>query len=179
MKKYQSGVVLIISLLILLILTVLGITSMRSSITEELLTRNSRDAKIAFFAANSALNHANRRISESSSVPQQCSDLKNCSPDSDRIYRMNLLGDLSTSAIDASWWQSDATKRLSYRGKHTISEAKSNPRFAIEATFIPDSLQRGHMPPTGKYVYRISGRGTGAKDSTKVVVQQTIVKRFN
>lgn len=51
----QSGVVLIISLVILLLLTLLGLTGMQTTSLEEKMANNMRDKNIAFQAAEAAL----------------------------------------------------------------------------------------------------------------------------
>lgn len=51
----QRGVVLIVGLLLLLVLTMLGITSMRSALLEERMTGNVQDKMVAFQAAEAGL----------------------------------------------------------------------------------------------------------------------------
>ena len=52
---HQSGAVLIISLIMLLLLTLIGTTSMQSTSLEEKMAGNMRDKNLAFQAAESAL----------------------------------------------------------------------------------------------------------------------------
>ncbi|MCX7100437.1 MAG: PilX N-terminal domain-containing pilus assembly protein, partial [Methylobacter sp.] len=54
----QSGAVLIISLIMLLLLTLIGTTAMQTSTLEEKMAGNLRDRDIAFQAAESALRDA-------------------------------------------------------------------------------------------------------------------------
>ncbi len=51
----ESGSVTIIALLVLLTLTILGITSTSTTIMETNIARNFRDNKLAFFAAESGI----------------------------------------------------------------------------------------------------------------------------
>jgi len=178
MKKQQSGAALVLSLLILTVLTVLGLSSMRSASMEELMTRNTRDYKIAFEAADSVLNDGTDWVLDQTAQPRECLALTDCSS-AGKVYKQDLLGDLSKDSIDTSWWESSATEEFLSAGSKQIPEAKTDPRRAMEATFVRDSLRRGFGQPTGINVYRISGRGTGIKDTTKVLAQQTVVKRFN
>jgi type IV pilus assembly protein PilX len=53
--KVQTGVVLVISLIILLLLTLIGLTAMQTTVLEEKMAGNLRDKNIAFQAAESAL----------------------------------------------------------------------------------------------------------------------------
>lgn len=54
----QRGAALIISLIILLLMTILGVTSMSSSIMEERMSGNNVDRQLAFQAAEAALRNA-------------------------------------------------------------------------------------------------------------------------
>ena len=54
-KSRQQGVALIMSLVILLVLTILGIQGMQTSTFEEKMAGNFRDKQMAFEAAESAL----------------------------------------------------------------------------------------------------------------------------
>ena len=59
---HQSGAVLIISLIMLLLLTLIGTTAMQTSSLEEKMAGNLRDRDIAFQAAESALRDAENDI---------------------------------------------------------------------------------------------------------------------
>ena len=56
--KQQTGSALIVSLSILLILTILGVSAMRTASLEERMAGNSRDSQMAFEAAEAALRAA-------------------------------------------------------------------------------------------------------------------------
>jgi type IV pilus assembly protein PilX len=57
-NHHQSGAVLIVSLVLLLVLTVIGVTSMRSATLEEKMAANSMNYDITFHAAESAIEKA-------------------------------------------------------------------------------------------------------------------------
>ena len=61
-QKRQSGVALFISLVMLLILTVLGLSSVQTTSVQERMARNARDTNLAFQAAESALKDAEALI---------------------------------------------------------------------------------------------------------------------
>lgn len=58
LKTQQSGAVLIISLLILLVLTLIGISSMEGSLLEEKMAANSQTSTVTFQKAESAIQAA-------------------------------------------------------------------------------------------------------------------------
>ena len=61
---------------------------------------------------------------------------------------------------DHAWWMTTATPLTA----DTIPEVIDQPAYLLaELDYVPDSLTLGiGYPPTGRYFYRISGRGTGA-----------------
>ncbi len=63
----QSGVTLVVSLVILVALTLLGVTSMQSTRTEISMAGNLRESGIAFNAAEAGLSNAERFTSDSAS----------------------------------------------------------------------------------------------------------------
>ena len=67
-SQSQQGAALIVGLIMLLLMTILGVTSMSSSIMEEKMAGNSRDRAIAFQAAESALRAAEREIENSNDI---------------------------------------------------------------------------------------------------------------
>jgi len=67
-QKRQSGVALFISLVLLLILTVLGLSSVQTTSLQERMARNARDTNLAFQAAESAVKDAEALIETFSSL---------------------------------------------------------------------------------------------------------------
>ena len=61
-KSKQSGVVLVISLIMLVLLTLLGVTAMQTTSLEEKMAGNSKDRNIAFQAAEAALRDSEANI---------------------------------------------------------------------------------------------------------------------
>ena len=73
MKK-QRGITLAIVLIMLLIITVLGVASIRGATTQERMTGNFYDRTIAMQAAESALREAFRLVTESNNPPNVAID---------------------------------------------------------------------------------------------------------
>ena len=61
-KKEQTGVILVICLMMLLLLTLMGVSGMGSTALEEKMASNMRDRNIAFQAAEAALRHGEQFI---------------------------------------------------------------------------------------------------------------------
>ena len=62
--QYQSGSVLIISLIVMLVLTILGVSGMKSAVLEEKMAGNVRDKQLAFQAAEATLREAEKYIDD-------------------------------------------------------------------------------------------------------------------
>ncbi|MCF6251350.1 MAG: PilX N-terminal domain-containing pilus assembly protein [Methylococcaceae bacterium] len=61
-SKKQAGVVLVVSLIMLLLLTLIGVSGMQSTGLEEKMAGNKRNRNLAFQAAEAALRHAENYI---------------------------------------------------------------------------------------------------------------------
>lgn len=76
-RRRQSGAALIVSLIILAIVTILGVTSMQSSNTELKLTASMRDRGVAFEAAEAALAVIEQNLADN--PPSRSELLSTCS----------------------------------------------------------------------------------------------------
>jgi type IV pilus assembly protein PilX len=172
-RNSQHGAALVLSLILLLMLTLIGLSSMRTSTMEEKMTSNMRDMDLAFEASESGLREAERWL-----------DLRSHEPAADGsgfVYHDDVLPDLTTQ--DHSWWINDAnTGEYSVAVPTTppLPAVGDQPRFTVEfRAFIPDSLVRGYEPPKGVNIYRVTARGTGVTSTAQRIVQDTFVKRYN
>ncbi|MDH5190310.1 MAG: PilX N-terminal domain-containing pilus assembly protein [Gammaproteobacteria bacterium] len=68
LPQSQQGAALIVGLIMLLLMTILGVSSMSSSIMEEKMAGNTRDREIAFQAAEAALRAGEREIENSNNI---------------------------------------------------------------------------------------------------------------
>ena len=167
----QHGAALIFSMILLLVLTLLGLSSMRTATLEEKMAYNMRDMNLAFEAAESGLREAETWLDQQAneaSVNNQAF-----------VYPPDAAPELTTQTH--SWW-SNADNSASYgiAGSTALGEVNSQPRFVIEQrAFVPDSLVQGFEPPKGKNLYRVTARGTGATDTAQSISQSTFAKRFN
>lgn len=93
-SRYERGTALIISLVILLILTLLGITAMSTSSLEQKMSGNTQEATRAFEAAESGLNQA---LNTSGSLTLSGSSSNNFT-----YSTMNATADVSTAFVQYS-----------------------------------------------------------------------------
>ena len=64
LTKHQQGSALLVSLIILVVMTLLGLSGMRTSVMEEKMAGNMRDSELAFQAAEAALRDAEKYIKD-------------------------------------------------------------------------------------------------------------------
>lgn len=172
--RRQAGAVLIISLIILLIMTLLGVTAMSSTTLEERMAGNMRDRNTALQAAEATLTSAEAAVAALAVKPSAQSG---CAATT-CVWPLNTLPDLGSQSVE--WWETNA---LDYgaSGAPEIGGVASDPRYVVEEqAFVPDSLdapQEANKP--GVNYYRITARGTGATDDAQVVLQSTFTMRFN
>lgn len=171
MKKHQSGIVLILSLIILLVLTILVISVMTFSSNSETLTANQRDKAISFQAAEAALVEGEMWIKAQNSPPKSESSCKTNACD---VFVLNTFTSYQTQPV--SWWN---TYGRPYSGK--ITQAKTQPRYIVEEySFIPYDLSpQTSAKKQGYYYYQITAQGTGVTDNAKSVVQSIYSTQYN
>lgn len=150
--KHQSGVVLPISMIMLLLLTLISITSSQVAGLEEKMASNSKDLNLAFQAAEAAL-----RVGEAATAGTPT---------------------LYTGARTIDWTNAAVT---TYSGG-TLSGISQAPVYIIEslpatASSAPGSggsLQAGTPPDsTSNLWYRVTAQGTGGTTNAVVILQST------
>mgnify|MGYP000308384430 CR=1 FL=1 len=146
----QRGTALIVSLLILIVLTILGVAAMSTNTMEEKMAGNSRKIDLAFQAAESALRDA-----------QTDPAIKNNSTafDSTCPNGLCLPSVTGTPVWDTVNWSTNARTYGAYTGAAAISGVPA-PVYIIEK--MPPVVIPGHnLSQAGSLVYRITSRATG------------------
>lgn len=97
----QQGVVLVITLIMLLLLTIIGVTSMRSSSLQENMARNFRENILAFQAAEAALKSGEQRsvalyLDIDENIVTGENDRFNQTADKP-VYELKMLANIKTS----------------------------------------------------------------------------------
>lgn len=163
----QSGVVLMVSLIMLLLLSVIGVTGSQTTVLEEKMAGNDRDRNIAFQAAEAALRggeHAIEALVLTDFVTANNSiglfDDDDAAPDSD---------------ADTTW---DNTSREYTTPIALIAE---QPRFYIQhiGEESIDTLQGGTTggAPFINF-FKVTARGTGRQSTTQVYLQSYYGREF-
>ena len=167
----ERGTVLIFSLVMLLLLTILGVTAVTTSSLQEKMAGNMRDQYVAAHAADSVLREGEAWLFVQTSRPSPV-----CAYSAtDKAWDFSCLPDV-TSQID-SWWASNG-----FAPALTISQTSQTPRYVAEwLQDVPDSPAKSTGYERGKEAnyYRVNGWSTGATDAARGLLQNTYRKRFN
>jgi len=166
----QQGSTLVISLMILIVMTLIGLTGIATSTLEEKMAGNTRDQAVAFQAAEAALrngeNYYNDIVSPAAAFDGSTAGL----------YDAGELPDVSN---DDTW---DTAR--TYSGD--IAGVHENPKYIIEllgeiGDTTDDLNISGYGESTGLGTVtaaRITARAVGGSNSTVVMLQSNFAKRF-
>jgi type IV pilus assembly protein PilX len=183
-KQQQEGIVLFMSLVMLLLLTALGVSSIQTTSLQQRMARNANDSSLAFQAAEVALRDGE-----------------------DLLEGLNSLGDFGDSALDdlsaneangyyyeeesgvAPNWKElgDWTGGNGFRDSAIeVTGVATQPKYIVEhvKTVVSDAdalnLDNiGQDTGSGRTeIFRVTARGTGATATAQVMIQGTYGKRL-
>ncbi|MCQ8127275.1 pilus assembly PilX family protein [Methylomonas rivi] len=158
----QAGAVLVVSLIMLLLLTIIGVSGVQSTSLEEKMAGNNRDRNLAFQSAEAALRAGEARIET----------LWNGGTGSIQAFCTGTAGQFSTVAgcnnappdpETATTWTDDNKSVTHNTGS---SEVGTQPRY-----FITYVTAYNPGPPVTPISFIVTARGTGGQDATEVILQ--------
>jgi type IV pilus assembly protein PilX len=173
----QRGVVLFVALILLLILSVLGVTAARMQTTEERMARNEDNRQIGAQAAEAALRSAEAGLSNGLYGASQFSGNTN------GFYELNpAIGSVLQQAAPSVWSTAGAT--ITYPDPanpmpalSALPAAAQSPKYIIEnlpAVAMPgDSINQVQYatPVSPVTVYRVTANASGADSSSTTILQ--------
>jgi len=173
-KTHQRGSVLIISLIIMLVLTIVGVSGMKTSLLEEKMAGNLRDSQLAFQAAEATLKQAEQYIEEN------VVSINNFDNDgSDGFY------DKSTERPweSINWDNTDSIEYSNFDASYSIN---TPPRFIVQHLVSQKSNidelnldNYGQGSGAGRIeMFLITARATGSSGNSVVMLQSTYGKRL-
>lgn len=180
-RKTQQGVALIMSLVILLILTILGVSSVQNTSLQERMARNARDSNLAFQAAESAILEAEIYLAGVTALtPFQTANTEGRYPGNDTMPPPPV----DHSSFD---WDDPSNNAMQFNVVDTnIDGVAVQPRYIIEfmQTVVSDEDRLnldniGQDTGSGRtQVFRVTAYGTGGTDVANVLIQTTYGRRF-
>ncbi len=155
----QQGVTLIISMIMLLVLTIMGLSSIRDTSLEEKMAGNLKNTNTAFQAAESALREGERLAATK--------DEKDFNGTAGLYPQMDLV----LESMSASWALSSARNEVT---DSTLNEElASRPLYIIEhlrdAVSMSDDLEAGKK--LEHPFFRVTARSVGSTNTTTVILQ--------
>jgi len=174
--KQNKGMALFISLVMLLILTVLGVSSIQSTTMQERMARNARDTNLAFQAAESAIKDAEVFMESLSTLTPFTVGGANGHYD---------VSDSSANISETIDW-SGSGPFVDPNSITTILGVKAPPTYIVEflKTVVSDADRLnldniGQDTGSGRtQMFRVTAYGTGGSSAAHVVIQSTYGKRF-
>jgi len=179
MPRQQRGALLIFCLIFLLVLTIMGISSMESTILEERMAGNMQEFNLAFQAAESGIMAAEDWLASQVFYPE-------CSADgSTGVWGRDAMDPLPDNFIpwwreplrdNHAWWSANAEVAVVVPG---LAEP---PRYIIEE-FVVSNQGESIAVGSGevgriRVFHRITARGTGRNAATVVQLQSTHVRVY-
>lgn len=168
--KKEKGAVLVVGLIMLLIMTLLGITTMHTSVIEEHMNGNLRDKQLAFQAAESAVRNAEQFVEAVVSTA--------AFDGSGGLYGT----DDTEPDFDGTW--DDSNSRV-YSG--SLGGVNTAPRYRVkmlgefgEASGAVNIGRYGELKAqAGVTAFLITVRGTGGSDNSVVYVRSHFGRRIS
>lgn len=171
----QKGAVLISVMIYMLVLSMLGISSMRGTAMEERMASNEWEQSRAFQAAESALIDASQWFLFQPDLIESSAD------GTSGVWQTGSVSDaIASSSFD---WSSSSLVYGSSSGSGTslFDGLYAMPRYVIEESGFepsdndPDTL----ATRTGVFYYRVSALGNGRSQGARSILQTTLEKHNN
>lgn len=173
----QRGAVLVVSLLLLLVMTILGLGASQSTRLQERMAGNQRDQEIALQSAEASLRAAELRLSPTNPIVATCRTPGGSACDA---YEMRTFVDGDDVPLDLAkqadtWWNSYGRD---YQFATALGGVATTPEFAVERIAeVREVLSVGDSNlDTVRDFYRATARATGMTDTSQVVIQSTYAR---
>jgi type IV pilus assembly protein PilX len=172
----QQGAILVMCLVFLTVLTLLAVTGMDTSVTEERMAGNMTDYNQAFEAAEVAMEDAERWLSTQIELPTS-----NGSGTAEVWTEDGPDPDTDSASWwterDAAWWTANADSSTG------LGQVASQPQYVIEEYFVSTDGQSltigtGELSST-RVLHRITSRGVGSSDGSEVLLQSTYIRPYD
>jgi len=186
----QRGSVLIVSMVMLFLLTLIGVTSMSSTSLEEKMAGNLRDQQLAFQAAEAALREGERLALNtdglSTTVDDNCTNGLCTRRENDAHYDSGASScDTGSGWVNPRWLENDCdpswdvwsntAKHRQYFFKYAETVAK--PKYIIEFMNLLD-CPGSSVGSNDCEMYRVTAVAGGGTSSSSVILQSTFRKQI-
>lgn len=175
-RQNQQGAVLLVGLIMLLLLTVIGLSSIRGSELQERMAGNMRDHNQAFQAAEAALRHGEGYLNGASVSPIDAAtkigyydDLNKPGGSISRPVNWTSVEWLARgSQLTADTLSGLYTQPLYALERVTVSTLASNPGGAVDLESLDKMSEMEY--------YRVTSKGQGGTQDSEVILQSTFIR---
>ena len=183
----QQGAALAVSLIILTLMTVIGVTAVKSSVIENRIATNMYDKQMSFEAAEAALRDAEAWLTSQESSPDAVKTAGGTSTVTVWVkgFPTNTHSDVEATEVplkfsDDSIWDTYGETYGQVSGASDMDLAAA-PQFIVEQfTFIPDDMSAETLAAgRGEFYYRITARARGGSSTSKTLLQTIYRMRYN
>jgi len=161
--RHQRGAILVSALLMLLVLTVIGVSVMQITRMQERMAGNTRDLNLAFQGAEAALRDSEQFLWNTPNIIA-CNTV-------DCVRPRGLLPVLNNQT--QAWWDAQS-QEYGVDGDQEIEELADDPQFVAEELAFVGPLVVDD--PGGRMFYQVTARSTGASGATNTTLQTTFAK---
>jgi type IV pilus assembly protein PilX len=166
----QQGAVLVIGLIMLLLMTIVGLASIRGSNMQELMAGNMKDRQVSFQTAEAGLRAGEIVAGAVSGSPTAANGLKDLLPDGGKVDYWQATYDWAANSTQLS-----LNLELQYeKPRYVIEQMDVIPVPGIDASGV-DIISVESTPPVE--FYRVTSRGAGMTVDTFTMLQ-SIYRRF-
>lgn len=176
--KQQRGIVLFIALVILLLLTIIGVSGLRSSGMQLAMAQNMREMDAAFQAAESALRAGETWLAQQNTLPAprtcetgDCGDII--------IWATGAPTALAGGRLTDFPWETQAQSPIALG---TLQNVATQPRYIIEFLGQDSSTLgtgfQGETPDNPVANFAITGFGHGPTAQTEIIVQSVFTRTY-
>ncbi len=187
----ESGAVLILALVVLLVVTLIGLAGMRATVMQERMAGNLRQSHVALQTAEAALQAGLDYIESQTSPPTADSSGSAHVWPACTVTAARTVGDGGAcTGLDSvlSNWRGDLTRLsagASYQdivGELGVSSdlpgVVAQPRVYIEVRSVPPLDAEKAAQGAGVHYYTVTAVGFSASEAARAIVQSTVAKVF-
>lgn len=172
-QSKQFGVALFISLVLLLVLTIAGVSAVQTTSLEERMARNTHDNLMAFMAAEAALREGELLVEDEVDEDTEFEE-----DGTDGMWLITGFGQDPVWEDPAVWAYDSAT---TIEADATIPKVKNQPRYMVEyVTRVveenEDVASKEDIAPPIVHMYRITAVGVGGTENARVFLQSVYGK---
>ena len=165
--RKQLGVALFISLVLLLVLTIIGVSAVQSTSLEVRMSRNEHDTLLAFQSAESALRDAEQQLNTITSIAPFNG--------SSGLYRVADMGSAENWDVAGTWSGSSSVVASAVHG--TAEPARYIIEYLGPVVREENAYEQNSPYGSGQVdrieMFRITARGIGGTTNSQVLLQST------